>query len=414
MNLLLREPGFKVAAVRLFLVQILIVLLFFAFSGLEMQRISTIITEQNSALMGRILSVHPELEVEVAGFITGRASPVEVQMGKAVLAQYGYKSSMPMDQQPEFTGLAGRMDIKAAAIAAFCFFPLLVLLWFEYRKVYERVNIISRAAEKVVDGNFDISFPSDRDNDFSILYHCFTQMTNRMRLGIEKLKDDKVFLRNMISDISHQLKTPLSSLIMFNELMLDDKAMTTDMREMFLDKSRQQLERIEWLIQSLLKMARLEAGSIEFRNQRMLFVIPAKNAAVAMSIKASEKRIKIIFDGDIDNVWFSGDEEWMTEAISNIIKNSIEHTVEGGEVHICLSESPLFSRISITDNGEGIDKKDIPHIFERFYRSSSAVKPDSVGIGLALSKLVIDGHGGSTSVRSERGKGTEITITFLK
>ncbi|MEL5864892.1 sensor histidine kinase [Clostridium cochlearium] len=150
------------------------------------------------------------------------------------------------------------------------------------------------------------------------------------------------------------------------------------------------------------------------KEKNILGINCIQKALISLKFKSDEKHQKIVVSGNLDNVYFYVDEQWTIEAILNIIKNCIEHTKEGGEIKVHISETPLFSRILIEDNGEGIDKKDLPHIFERFYKGSNSVNAESVGIGLALTKVIIERQGGTILVNSKKGKGSKFTITFLK
>ncbi|MCC5427797.1 sensor histidine kinase, partial [Clostridium botulinum] len=217
---------------------------------------------------------------------------------------------------------------------------------------------------------------------------------------------------NIISDISHQLKTPLSSLIMFNELMKDENMPIED-RKNFLKLSDEQLRRMEWLIINLLKIGRLEAGVVEFRRENNPLYVTVNKALAGLSEKAKEKSQQVIVDIDED-VYFKHDMDWTAEAISNIIKNSIEHTDNYGQIKINCEETPISLTISIKDNGEGIPEKLQNKIFERFYKGENSVNPSSIGIGLSLTKSIIESQNGSIIVESEEGKGTEFIITFLK
>jgi signal transduction histidine kinase len=408
-----RNPELKEIAIKLLILQFLFSIGMFLFISSEMNVLNKRIINQNSTIVGQILSRHPELEQDIIRYVTSYPSREDVELGKKVLKQYGYSESIAVSAQPVFRNFYHSFQLRGFTLITLYLIPLFGLIFYEYRKLFGKVKNISLAAESVIDGDYSTLLPEDREGEFGILGHNFNTMANRLKLSLERLKDEKIFLKNIISDISHQLKTPLSSLVAMNELLLEGRV-KEELKEDFLEKSRTQLNRMEWLIINLLKMARLEAGAIEFRREKLPLLAPVQRAVYALRDKAEAKEQKIITEGSLESACFTGDEEWTAEALINIIKNCIEHTGSGGEIRISLEETPIFSRILIQDNGEGIDKKDIPRIFERFYQGSNAVKTESVGIGLALSKAILEGQGGVISVQSEKGKGTKFTITFLK
>jgi signal transduction histidine kinase len=402
-----------VIAIKVLLIQVLFAALAFGFAAYELAQLNNTIIRQNTTLVGQLLSKHPELEDQLIGYITKEASEEEYATGKHVLHLYGYAEDMPLISQSVLRKFYAGFEFRTALLVLMFALPLLFLLFVEYNKFFGKVREIAAAAERVVEGDFNVVLPEDREGDFSILGHNFNLMANRLKSGMDKLTQDKLFLKNIISDISHQLKTPLSSLVALNELLLKEKSMEPELRNSFLEKSGSQLERMEWLIASLLKLARLEAGAINFRREAIPLINPVDKAVFALKLEAEKKGQAITITGD-PAALFNGDEEWTGEALTNIIKNCIEHTGEGGEIKIEIAETPLFSRIIVKDNGEGIDKKDLPQAFERFYKGSNSVKAQSVGIGLALVRLIIEGQGGSVSAASEKGKGTEFTVSFLK
>lgn len=414
MSSFLRNPEIKRAIMKLLIFQIIFSVLLFLFIRQETLVLHKTIINQNQALIGNILYNHPELEKDIIKLATKKATKEAIEKGKTILSQYGYEEGIAVSSEPILSKFYSKFQVNALIFAMLYFIPLLLFLLNEYRGVFSKVRKISIAAEKVVEGDYCIVLPDDREGEFGILGHNFNIMAVRLKESIGKLKEEKVFLKNIISDISHQMKTPLSSLIMFNELMLENKDMKDEQRKDFLIKIKSQLNRMEWLILNLLKMARLEAGAIDFKKERISIIKPVSKAINILKYKAEEKGLRLILKSDDEHIYFYGDEEWTAEAMINIIKNCIEHTKENEDITIEVGETPLFSRIIIKDRGEGIDSKDLPHIFERFYKGNNSVKVESVGIGLALTKLIIEEQGGTISVYSERGKGTKFEITFLK
>lgn len=413
MNNCLKNPEIKAFLLKLLIIHIIFTALILIFISSEMSAINKKIVDQNTNIMGQILSRHPELESEIIDTVTKPATAIEIDKGRAVLKSYGYDKNISVSLQPLLSDLRPGFEAGGLTIILAYLILLILLAFFEYRKMYKKVRILSSASEDVMDGNFRALENHNEEGDFAMLTSNFNNMSNRLKLTLESLKEDKLFLKNIISDISHQLKTPLSSLSAINDILLEDKSITSDTSRDFLVKSRSQLDRIEWLIVNLLKMARLEAGAVIFKAESFPVINSVKRAVSSLIYKSQEKKIDINIIGS-DSIQLCGDEEWIAEALSNIIKNSIEHTGTGGRITVGLTETSIFTSIVIEDNGEGIDEKDLPHIFERFYKGSNSVKAESVGIGLALCKLIIEAQNGSIYVTSKKGKGSKFTITFLK
>lgn len=414
MESLFNNPEFKSITIKLVILQLIFTVVCFLFIKINFEKFNTKMVNQNIALTGNLLLKHPELENDIIKDITKTPSENEINKGRDILKQYGYTSEMEIYSQPMLNKFYYNFQIKNIILMGLYFIPLFILIKKGYEIIYRKIKEISYASERVVKGDFNFTLSEGNEGQFGILGNQFNDMANRLKLTLEKLKEEKIFLKNIISDISHQLKTPLSALIMFNELLIEDKNMDNHVRDEFLEKSKLQLDRMEWLIINLLKMARVEAGVINFENKKISLTKAVKLSLIPLNFKAKEKKQNIEINEESKDVFFNGDLEWTAEALTNIIKNCIEHTNENGKITICISKTPIFSRIIIKDNGEGINKKDIPHIFERFYKGSNSVKVQSVGIGLALSKVIIESQNGSISVKSKKGVGTEFTITFLK
>ncbi|WDV46171.1 HAMP domain-containing sensor histidine kinase [Clostridiaceae bacterium M8S5] len=409
-----RNREFKSFAWKLILVMCIFALFTCIYANLEIEMFNNELINHNTAIVGQILSNHPELKTELPKYFTSEPTDKEIELGRSIMKTYGYHEDANIVIQPTLSNFYSNFSDKISLYALFMLIPILLLTIYEYRKIYKKIKSISLASEKVIDGDFSYLLPVDIEGDFGILYNNFNQMAHRLKLSLDRLNQDKIFLKNIISDISHQLKTPLASLIMFNDILIGNEGLDKDDRRKFLEKSNSQLNRMQWLIISLLKMTRLEAGVIEFKKKHTPLISPIKNSVDTLMMMANKKNQTIKIFGDTKNVYLNVDSEWLSEALINIIKNCIEHTDENGKIDIYISETPLLSQIVIRDTGEGIAPKDIPHIFERFYAVNNSVKSNSIGIGLALSKLIIEGQNGSISVRSKLGKGTEFTITFLK
>lgn len=217
-----------------------------------------------------------------------------------------------------------------------------------------------------------------------------------------KEHQEKEFLQDVISDISHQIKTPVASLTVFNDLLLQDlqqTGMTLEKKREILEQSELQLERIKWLVQAMLQLARIEAQSVIFEKEEISAINLLKSCVDVLRMRAESKSQTLLVTGDEANI--EVDSEWFKEALVNIIKNAIDYAPENSEICINVRKTPIAVEISVLDHGCGISEEDRLNIFQRFYRvSGSTVNPNSVGIGLALSKSIIEGCGGRIRVES--------------
>ncbi|WP_026504866.1 sensor histidine kinase [Butyrivibrio sp. NC3005] len=287
---------------------------------------------------------------------------------------------------------------------------ILIFIFFIFtKKRYENIEALNSYLVKVLSGDEVPDILSQEEGELSILKSNIYKTTTTLKYQRELILQDKKRLADAIADISHQLKTPLTSMMVMNDLLEaeDDK----DKQRKFLKTQSDQLDRMNWLIQTLLKLSKIDAGTITMKKEETSCKNLLASALKAFEIQMELKNIKCSTDSlEID---ISCDKNWTVEALQNIIKNCIEHMEEGGSLSIRAEETNIFKQIIISDSGCGIDKEDIPHIFERFYKGKNAGK-DSVGIGLALSKTIILSQHGDILVESKKGEGSSFFIRFYK
>ncbi|MBT2770980.1 HAMP domain-containing histidine kinase [Halomonas sp. ISL-60] len=407
----LRNPEWKSIIVKFLVLQVLLSFLIFMYMSSQVGRINQAIVDQNASMVGHLLLKYPGSESEIIHYVTQGVENNEIEEGKRILSQYGYTENLSIHDQPALTGTMLPMKISAQVLLFIV--PILILLMWEYRKIFAKIRAISYAAEQVVERQFAGTLPENVEGDFGLLGRSFNAMAGRLTNSLEQLQKEKVFLRNLLSDISHQLKTPLSSLILFNENLLRDPGMKEEMKTAFLTRSRKQLDRMDWLIVNLLKMARVEAGGIEFRREQFQVREVIENVVHSLRTITEQKEQVITIAGG-EQMVILADEEWLKEALMNIIKNAVEYSPKEGTIDINLEENNLFHTIMVRDHGEGIQPEDISHIFKRFYRGKSHSKPDGIGIGLSLAKSIIEGQGGIITAESIHGQGSEFRISFFK
>lgn len=303
------------------------------------------------------------------------------------------------------------IDIIAGIIAFSALFLMIIisLLFTKWR--YKQIEELSQYLKRIASGEYSLDIRDNDEGELSILKSEIYKVTVTLYEQAELLKKDKLFLSDSISDISHQLKTPITSMFVMTDLIRDE-SLPQDKRVEFTQNIRSQLERLQWLVASLLKLSKIDAGTIEFRKENLnvkeLIGKATEHLLIPMEIK--EQILEI--SGD-EHTQFIGDFNWSSEAVTNIIKNCIEHTPCGGKIGINFSETSVYTMMKIFDNGEGIDKDDLPHIFNRFYKGKNA-RNDSIGIGLSMSKSILENQGGIIEVTSEKDKGTQFTIKIYK
>jgi len=274
---------------------------------------------------------------------------------------------------------------------------------------YREIERLSNYLRKISSGNFSLDVRDNDEGELSILKSEIYKVTNILSQHANHLEGNKQHLTNAISDISHQLKTPLTSMTVMADL-LNQPDLPLERRQQFITNIQKQLDRLNWLVTSLLKLSKLDSGTVNFNqdeiNVKELLDQSLESLLIPIDVKGQE--IKIY--GDEKTIIF-GDMQWMKEAIINILKNCIEHTPEAGEISLTYSDNVLYTEIIIADNGPGIAKEDLPYIFQRFYKGKHA-REQSVGIGLALAYRIITDQGGDIEVLSAEGQGTQFRMKF--
>ena len=368
------------------------------------------VVENNQAIIGKILTELPKMEEEIIDIITQGNSKENLSLGKDILSKYNYDENISLANEPIISeSIKYIFNINWIFVSIILILCLVLALYY-FRKIYEDIKDMTDYVYNSSEGrNFDMK-NRNQEGQIGLLKTELIKMTNILKEKVELLNNEKIFLNEVISDISHQLKTPMTSLIILNDLMYEDLPKETKIE--FLDKIKSQLNRMEWLIKSMLKLSKVEAKVIDFEKKEVKVSELIKKSISPSLISMEIKNIELTVNGD-ENISYIGDINWSCEAFVNIIKNCVEHTDTNGKINISYEENPLYCEVVIKDSGEGIDKKDLPHIFKRFYKGKSS-KDDSVGIGLAMAKSIIESQNGDIYVKSEKNKGSEFHIIFHK
>ena len=289
-------------------------------------------------------------------------------------------------------------------------------IWTVCFRYFSRQNRIMEQAVSQINGylagDVNARIECDEEGELYRLFHSVNSLAAVLNAHAAKELREKEFLKNTISDISHQLKTPLAALNIYNGLLQDEAGESASVKELTA-LSEQELDRIETLVQSLLTITKLDAGSIVIEKGRENVADMIRDIELQFAYRARQEQKEIILSGS-DEVSLFCDRDWLIEAIGNSVKNALDHTEKGDTVRIEWKSLSSAVQIRVEDNGSGIHPEDLHYIFKRFYRSRFSKDKQGIGLGLPLAKAIIEAHSGAIEVDSELGKGTAFTINFVR
>ena len=300
-------------------------------------------------------------------------------------------------------------DLRAGLTVVVLSLLLMLIFCISTYKRYRRIASLADDINHVLHGDSPIDFDNYSEGELSILHSEIYKMTVRLREQQQKLISDKEYLADSLADISHQIRTPLTSINLLVE-RLSASGLTDECRHQLTNELYGLLDRIDWLITTLLKISKLDAGTVQFNKDTVSLemLINKSCAPLLIPIELRGQELIIRAEGN-----FYGDSAWTSEAVGNIVKNCMEHTPDGGKIEIEAAENALYSEIIIKDNGTGISPEDLPHIFERFYKGKDS-DGKSFGIGLALSRMIVAGQKGTVKAENRKNTGAMFTLRFYK
>lgn len=359
-----------------------------------------------TAVAEAVREKYPDLgEKEIAEILNSDTTDI-----KGDFKKYGIKTDNGwIDIQ---SGNDAAMTVLLAAVSAGVFGILLCLVFIGYCKLQKKQQLeIVKCLEKINNRQYDLDIDGSSEDDMSLLKQEIQKTTVMLREYADNSLKEKEILKNSLADISHQLKTPLTSIIITTENILDDDDMPLEIRRDFLKDIKHNANSISFLVKSLLTLSMLDSGTVEFKLKKVSVSSVIDECINRTDVLADLRGVELASNVENDFM-LECDFRWICEAISNIVKNCIEHTDGGGYVRISAEKNNAYSQITVSDNGSGISAKDLPHIFERFYKAQNS-SPSSVGIGLSLAKSVVEKSGGYITVDSAVGKGTTFKLRFL-
>ncbi len=369
-------------------------------------RIQSMMIEHDTAVVSSLLEQGVETDI-IAAAITNDSS---TEQGTEFLNKLGISEETDprilenINDIQSFMATAGFVETAVLAV-------LLFLAIFSF--LIKRDRLYRSAIGTVVsftDGDFSSLLPQQDNGTVYQLFARINAMATALKAKQETETEAREFLKGTVSDISHQLKTPLAALSMYQEIIQNEPDNTETVKT-FSQKSIAALGRMEHLIKTLLKLTRLDAGGIEFHKSEYMIGEVVSQSVEELGDRAKNENKELKISGNEKDI-IHCDVEWTREAVGNIVKNALDHTKSGGIIQISWDETPLMFRISVSDNGDGIDEEDIHHIFKRFYRSKKSLDTQGIGLGLPLAKSIVEGQGGTISVQSEIGAGTTFVLSF--
>ena len=360
-----------------------------------------------AGIIDNVLEKYPDIEKREIVEILNSSD----KTNNEILREYGIeldKDSVILENNTDFQKFI-IIDVSTLIV----FILILSIIVFKYNhSESKKINEITKYIEEINRGNYKLNIEENTEDELSILKNELYKITIKLKEVAENSQKDKTTLKDSLSDISHQIKTPITSILIMLDNILSDENMPEDIKKDFIKDIKREIVNIKFLVESILKLSKIDSNSIKFIKKEVFIKDIINKAVKNVSMLSELKNIEIIVLGD-DSIKTICDLKWQVEAITNILKNCIEHSYENKKIYINYNQNNMYTELKIEDNGTGIDAKDLPHIFERFYKGKNS-SSDSVGIGLALSKSIIESNNGYIQVDSKLNKGTTFIIKYLK
>lgn len=389
---------------------IVIIIFLITFSILIYKQYKTYTYNFNQKIAGiidNVLEKYPDIEKREIVEILNSSD----KTNNEILREYGIeldKDSVILENNTDFQKFI-IIDVSTLIV----FILILSIIVFKYNhSESKKINEITKYIEEINRENYKLNIEENTEDELSILKNELYKITIMLKEVAENSQKDKTTLKDSLSDISHQIKTPITSILIMLDNILSDENMPEDIKKDFIKDIKREIINIKFLVESILKLSKIDSNSIKFIKKEVFIKDIINEAVKNVSMLSELKNIEIIVSGD-DSIKTICDLKWQVEAITNILKNCIEHSYENRKIYINYNQNNMYTELKIEDNGTGIDAKDLPHIFERFYKGKNS-SSDSVGIGLALSKSIIESNNGYIQVDSKLNKGTTFIIKYLK
>lgn len=407
----MKKENLKKIIVPTMLGTIIVIIVFTIILKLQYKNYETIVNNTIVDIISNVKEKYPQVsEEKIISVLQDKDNIDKNNENYKIIKKYGYKDNISYIRELE----EKEKDIIKVDVLAILIMGLIVtfIIIRGKEKHDAEIDELITQLNKINNGDYELKIEENTEGELSKLRNELYKTTILLKEAAINSEKEKNNLSNSIADISHQLKTPITSIRIMLDNIEENPNMDDSTREEFIEEISKQVNWISSLVISLLKLAKFDAGAIVMRDEKInlnkLIDNVLDNIAILIDVKNINVKKKI--DSDI---YINADYNWQLEALTNIIKNAIEHSKQGSTIYINVENNLVFTRLRIKDDGEGINKKDIKHIFERFYKGEGSAE-SSIGIGLSLAKTIIEKENGTIKVQSEKGRGTEFIIEYFK
>ncbi|WP_290061732.1 sensor histidine kinase [Paraclostridium bifermentans] len=410
-DLLKREPIVKRISIYM---GIGLITILFIFSMNQYNNLKNMYLEQlniNKKIVGSIVSEHPELEADIVNSIYINDKDYS-DLGEKVLKKYGYDKNYKMIENINFQQHIKYFLVNNLIVFVGIIILIILIMCNLMKYVFNKLDKVSKNIECIIHGKYNIKDDFKEEGIFNIIHSDLNKLSKSINIKIKDLDKEKENIKELVTDISHQLKTPLASLKLYNSLLLEEDLDEEDRSE-FLKTSSMSINKLQTLIESLVNISRLETSMISIKKENKNIKTTIIKAIESVKPKAINKCISINLN-DFDDKIVPHDSKWTEECIFNILDNAVKYTNLKGKIDIYVQDAINFMRIDIKDNGIGIDKNEFNNIFKRFYRSEEVQGLEGSGVGLYLSRKILESQGGNIIVSSQKGEGSKFSLFLTK
>ena len=352
---------------------------------------------------------HPDTNVAAA--FTKDKTDSDLKAGRQVLKGVGYHENTNSGLIPAVAAYRKRTVVMLGGMLFSVFAAVFLTVWIYIRRQRKALTKADTVITRFLEGDTAQRIDSEETGDWYSLFHRINELAAILSAQAEHEKQTREFLQDMISDVSHQLKTPLAALKMYDEIMAQEGT-DSETIHAFSQKSLREIRRVEDVVYTLLKIARLDAGTVRMEKAEENMEMLLKDVTERFETLAAQEAKEIVLSGS-SKVSLYCDALWMSEALGNVVKNALEHTPRGGKIVVSWEKTPLLTNIMVEDNGKGIHQEDIHNIFKRFYRSHISQDTHGIGLGLPLAKSIVEANQGTVSVTSKVGQGSRFVLNFF-